>query len=252
MSVKKTINRKNISEQIFDILKEQIISGEYKDGDRLPGENELAQMYGVSRMTARNVFQKLISLGIAEAKNGEGTFVKKTDFEKYLSETLEFINNTESTEDISEFRNYFEPMCIEIACKKRTEDDIAQLEKLYANLLSSAESDNINDFFEADYKFHLFICEISKNAIIKIIYEILMKIISKQYEESMRKYAVINNYSFNKSDENYAIRKSAQLHREIVDDIISGNNEISRNRWKNLNKVYDTTPLPDKKWNNRN
>ena len=131
MSVKKTINRKNISEQIFDILKEQIISGEYKDGDRLPGENELAQMYGVSRMTARNVFQKLISLGIAEAKNGEGTFVKKPDFEKYLSETLEFINNTESTEDISEFRNYFEPMCIEIACKKRTEDDIAQLEKLY-------------------------------------------------------------------------------------------------------------------------
>ncbi len=245
---KMPIFRKNISDQIFDIIKTKIANGEYKNGDRLPGENELAEIYGVSRMTARSVYQKLSVTGVIEIKNGEGAFVKKLDFKYYFAQALTLINEKNTFNDISEFRRYFEPICTDIACKKRTDADIENLKKLYDNMLKAADYGEPKDFFDADYKFHLYICEISNNAIIKMIYEILINIIEKHYEETMKKFAILNGYSFNQKDENYVIRKMAHLHKEILDDIINGNNSISKKRWADLNDQYDITPTPKNKF----
>ncbi|WP_327068943.1 GntR family transcriptional regulator [Kitasatospora sp. NBC_01302] len=63
-------------QRIADALKAAIDSGQYRAGDRLPGENDLMESYGVARMTARQALGVLQSEGIAEARKGAGVFVR--------------------------------------------------------------------------------------------------------------------------------------------------------------------------------
>ncbi|WP_030236562.1 GntR family transcriptional regulator [Streptomyces sp. NRRL S-350] len=63
-------------QRIADALKAAIDTGRYRAGDRLPGENDLMDEYGVARMTARQALGVLRSEGIAEARRGAGVFVR--------------------------------------------------------------------------------------------------------------------------------------------------------------------------------
>ncbi|WP_043264721.1 GntR family transcriptional regulator [Streptomyces sp. CT34] len=63
-------------QQIADVLRESIKSGERGPGDRLPGENDLMAKYGVARMTARQALGVLKNEGIAESRKGAGVFVR--------------------------------------------------------------------------------------------------------------------------------------------------------------------------------
>ncbi|MBV6701118.1 GntR family transcriptional regulator [Kitasatospora aureofaciens] len=63
-------------QRIADSLRAAIDAGEYRAGDRLPGENDLMDEYGVARMTARQALGVLQSEGIAEARRGAGVFVR--------------------------------------------------------------------------------------------------------------------------------------------------------------------------------
>ncbi|WP_030055348.1 MULTISPECIES: GntR family transcriptional regulator [Streptomyces] len=63
-------------QRIADALKAAIDTGRYRAGDRLPGENDLMDEYGVARMTARQALGVLQSEGIAEARRGAGVFVR--------------------------------------------------------------------------------------------------------------------------------------------------------------------------------
>jgi GntR family transcriptional regulator len=62
--------------QIADELKAAIERGDYRPGDRLPGENALAPQYGVAVMTARRALRALTNEGLAEARKGAGVFVQ--------------------------------------------------------------------------------------------------------------------------------------------------------------------------------
>ncbi|MFD8755712.1 GntR family transcriptional regulator [Kitasatospora sp. NPDC059577] len=63
-------------QRIAEALKAAIDTGRYRAGDRLPGENDLMDEYGVARMTARQALGVLQSEGIAEARRGAGVFVR--------------------------------------------------------------------------------------------------------------------------------------------------------------------------------
>jgi GntR family transcriptional regulator len=61
--------------QIREQLRAQIRSGALKTGDSLPGETQLCQETGVSRMTARQALVQLANEGLVVRKRGRGTFV---------------------------------------------------------------------------------------------------------------------------------------------------------------------------------
>ena len=67
--------------QLTEILRRQILSGELKPGDRLPGENDLCQTYGVSRGTVRKAISTLVHEGRVFSEQGRGTFVAPTSTE---------------------------------------------------------------------------------------------------------------------------------------------------------------------------
>ncbi len=76
--------------QIKDLLQQQIQSGVYAEGDRLPSERELSERYGVSRMTARQALQLLSQSGIVHAQVGKGTYVSGTQIDQELRELNSF------------------------------------------------------------------------------------------------------------------------------------------------------------------
>lgn len=63
--------------QIKEILQQQIETGAYAVGDRLPSERELSDAYNVSRMTARQALQLLQQSGLTRTQVGKGTYVSR-------------------------------------------------------------------------------------------------------------------------------------------------------------------------------
>jgi len=71
--------------QIQTQLADRIRSGALRTGQFLPGEEELARIFGVSRMTARQALQGLKSEGMAHRERGRGTFVVEPRVEKDIT-----------------------------------------------------------------------------------------------------------------------------------------------------------------------
>jgi DNA-binding GntR family transcriptional regulator len=67
-----------LADQVYDIILKSILSGEFQPGSKLPSENELAELYQVSRPTIRTAFSRLGELGYVIKKRGVGTFVSNT------------------------------------------------------------------------------------------------------------------------------------------------------------------------------
>lgn len=67
--------------QLKDKIMEDIESGKVKPGDKLPSERELAEQYGISRMTARHTLSILEREGVVERRVGAGTFISNQKIE---------------------------------------------------------------------------------------------------------------------------------------------------------------------------
>ena len=69
---------------VADYLREMILSGQMKPGDKLPTEEQLCQHFGVSRTTLREAVQALRVAGVLEVTPGRGSFVCTPDVDKML------------------------------------------------------------------------------------------------------------------------------------------------------------------------
>ena len=61
--------------QIKQTIKSWIINKEFSSGEKIPSENELAERFGVSRLTVRQAISQLTQEGFLVSRRGEGTFV---------------------------------------------------------------------------------------------------------------------------------------------------------------------------------
>ncbi|MCP1102880.1 DNA-binding GntR family transcriptional regulator [Aequitasia blattaphilus] len=104
----KRVNEKASYLSIYNWLREDIVSGQYQTGSRLPSENILSDKYNVSRNTVRQALTVLNQDGYIEKKQGKGTYVvynqetkEKGKFYNYLFEdVLEEITDVESNPKI--------------------------------------------------------------------------------------------------------------------------------------------------------
>lgn len=79
--------------QIRRTLQRQIESGTYAEGARLPSERDMAEAFGVSRMTARQAIQLLMQDGLISTRVGKGTFVQRAHFNQELRELTSFTDD---------------------------------------------------------------------------------------------------------------------------------------------------------------
>ncbi|WP_329885905.1 GntR family transcriptional regulator [Pseudoramibacter faecis] len=68
---------KPLHQQLREILEDAIESGKWGPDEKIPSENELSSMYGLSRMTVRSVLTELVREGWLYRVQGKGTFVSE-------------------------------------------------------------------------------------------------------------------------------------------------------------------------------
>jgi DNA-binding transcriptional MocR family regulator len=78
--------RQTLPQQLTEALTEQIRSGAYRAGDRLPSLRECMRLLGHSKNTVITAYEALVSQGLIEARHGQGFFVKQVTQEAIESE----------------------------------------------------------------------------------------------------------------------------------------------------------------------
>jgi len=169
------IRRVNVSDQIFEQMKSLILTGEWESGVRLPSENSLAELYGVSRITIRQSIHRLVTLGLAETRPGEGTYIRSLSPGQAISGLIPvaYLSDADLL-SVLEFRKAIEGYTAELAAKKANADDIAKLEMILTEM--KLRVGNVESFSEADYSFHYELAVISRNALILESYNLIRDI----------------------------------------------------------------------------
>ncbi|MCC8128287.1 MAG: FadR family transcriptional regulator [Clostridiales bacterium] len=216
-SEKYTLQRAGVSEQIFEILKKKIASGEWKAGEKIYSENEIAAQFGVSRMSARNAVQRLCAMGLLETRPGEGTFVKELKLSNYFKEALELFDLNQSMSDISEFRRFFERAYLVLACERRTDEDIQDLKKLHNQLCQLSVGEDFDLFFETDMAFHHRICEMARNGVFLMVEMMLHDSLMTQLKDNTKLYSEVKDASFDKDSDHYILKILANEHADFIE-----------------------------------
>jgi GntR family transcriptional repressor for pyruvate dehydrogenase complex len=158
----KKIERKSVTTQVYDQLKQNILNGTWTPGQKIPSEKELVNLLGVSRITVREALKQLVSIGLIEARQGEGTFVKQLEADSYMNELLPFIVlNREEVIELIKYREIIEVGAVALAVERADAADIRALEK---NVRQHEQyKDNWEQASHVDMEFHLLIAKASKN-----------------------------------------------------------------------------------------
>lgn len=146
--------------RIADSIAEAIESGQYKLGDRLPTERELADQFGVSRPTLREAMIALEMLGMIEARHGLGIYVTG-DVRPVTPASAEPAFEIGAFELI-EARRLFEGEAAALAATAITDDQIVELEALMERM--AREEEILGE--DADREFHMVIARASGNGAI--------------------------------------------------------------------------------------
>ena len=126
---------KKAFEQVADQLRDLIIRGELRPGERLPNEASLATQFGVSRATVREALRVLATQSLIRTAKGAagGSYVSTPSVDHisyFLEANLGLLSNSNdvSLEEFLEAREVIEVPAAGFAAERRTDDDIARLE----------------------------------------------------------------------------------------------------------------------------
>jgi len=152
-----------VSERVADRILARIASGEWGPGHRLPGERQLAEDMGVSRVSVRAALQGLKTQGLLDAVQGGGTRViaSSTAMDPGMQELVRV--NCENLTDLAEIRAILEVWAVGRAARRRTPEDVAELE----HIMAATEADMVagKHKIENDVRFHLAIAKAARSGI---------------------------------------------------------------------------------------
>ena len=156
----------SVAEQITDLIED----GVFPAGARLPGERELAERFGVSRVTIREAEIALQAIGRIEIKTGSGVYVCEEQPKEagHLPDVSAF--------ELTEARLLFESEAAALAAKNISDEDIAKLGALIERMGSKDEAVST----DADQQFHITIAKASGNVAIAHTIETLWRMRDEQ------------------------------------------------------------------------
>jgi GntR family transcriptional repressor for pyruvate dehydrogenase complex len=175
----KQITKKNISTEVFEQIKNNIISGEWKPGDKIPSENELGNLFGVSRVSIRSAIQRLSVLGLLTTRHGEGTFISDLSPDMHMNSLIPLLalDKTQLFE-VLEFRRIIEVESVKLAAQRAQDEDIKELEEIVRSMKESAYDPK--RFAEEDSLFHETLVKSAKNSILYKVNTIIRDILLSQ------------------------------------------------------------------------
>jgi len=142
-----------LTDEAIERIKEMIVSGELKPGDRLPKEADLATRLGLSRNSLREAVRALSLVRVLDVRQGDGTYVTSLRPELLL-DAMAFVvdfHRDDSVLHLLEVRRILEPAASAMAAQAMSDDEIAELGALLDALDEEAD---IEKFIATDLEFH--------------------------------------------------------------------------------------------------
>jgi len=142
-----------LADEAINKIKEMIVSGALRPGDRLPKEADLAERLGLSRNSLREAVKALSMIRVLDVRQGDGTYV--TSLEPHLLlDLLGFVVDFHTDDAVMQFlevRRLLEPAATALAAQRMTADEV---EKLQAVLDELGSAPSIEALVANDLEFH--------------------------------------------------------------------------------------------------
>ena len=191
-------------------IKELVISGQLKPGDKLPPERKLSEQLAVGRTHVREALRKLEFYGILKTRPQSGTYVASIGvaaLESLIADVLKI--DSPSFVSLVETRVLLEDASVRLACDRRTAEDICLLEQSLNAYLEKAVHGI--KAVEEDLMFHLTIADLSKNKVLKSLLLIIIP-------------DIISNYSVFKVCDTVT-KKALDEHKQLFECVKNGDAE---------------------------
>ena len=137
-----------LSQMIFDLLRERVISGQLAPGERL-NEIVLQQELDTSRSPIREAIRRLELEGLVEIRPRRGAFVRQL--------------SAEDMREAVEVRAQLEALAAALAAERRTTAQLGRMESLLEEMDESLASKDIERYTQAHHRFHQCLAEASGN-----------------------------------------------------------------------------------------
>ncbi len=221
----KKVKQKTVVDQVMDQIKELIASGEYKPGDKIPTEMELAKDFGLGRSSIREAIKIFNYLGVLESRAAIGTVVRERSQISTEALTWSLLLGEDEFEEMVDLRGAIEFRCLyKIAYKINRQDEsvnglIKKLEDIVDKMKLYADKNDYPKISNLDLNFHLAIIDSSDNDLFNSLYETLKAFLKEE--------VVITNLNYSDPMEIW------EEHRILLDAIKSGNKLNILNEYEN-------------------
>jgi DNA-binding FadR family transcriptional regulator len=210
----KPIKQPRVSEEVFQQLKEAILSNDFKAGDKLPPERELAEQFRVSRIAIREAIRALENSGFVAIRQGAtgGAYVTDLTFEQLASACLDlFLANKISIHELHQVRILIEPEVARLATSNAYPESKQRLTQAFE--AEHPPGASLSEDIASATKVHFVLAEMCGNRFLEAIVNSVIKLNAKILEEI-------------KPNPPYSIHPPG-VHRPIVEAVLADNPEAA-------------------------
>ena len=171
-------------EQALAALHEYIVDGELEPGTLLPSESEMVEQIGVSKFVMREALRVAQSQGLVEISQGRRTRVADISIKPAAGlMNLALKRSNDLLLELTEARRSLEISMVQLAARRRTEDQVAALEETVAMMESCR--DDLLWCVEKDIEFHEIMAQATGNRVFEMIHESIAELLSESRRETM-------------------------------------------------------------------
>jgi GntR family transcriptional regulator, transcriptional repressor for pyruvate dehydrogenase complex len=156
-----------ISDQIISQIRDAVLSGKLKPGDRLASEKELVDQFNVSKATMREAMRVLEVMGLIEIRKGisGGIFIAEVELRTTIYSIINFLHfQPLSIKEITMLRCLTEPAVARIAASRITFRDIQNLKEIIREDRPGAGSE-----VSREIGFHRYLARMTENTLLILI-----------------------------------------------------------------------------------
>lgn len=168
--------------KVFAFLRDRLLEGEIRSGDRLIPERELAAQLGVSRPIVREALRALSVIGAVEIQSRVGTIVRQPDV-SVLGDFFAYSLAQQKgvIEDVMQARIAIECQAIRLACRRATNADFDDLERALVRIEATIGDPGSGGL--ADHEFHVALVRAAKSDTLASLYAAMAGILTRSHRD---------------------------------------------------------------------
>lgn len=213
-------------DRVLGFMRDQLLSGRLKTGDRLLGERDLAEALGVSRPVVREALRALAAIGAVEIRRGHGTVVRRPDFST-LAEFFSFVlaQEPDVVDDVMEARIAIERQAIRLACQRASAADLEKVAAAFRRIVDTIDDPRSGG--QADFDFHATIVAAARSPTLSSVYGAIADLLRRSHLDRRERIADVEGIKAFLID-HHALMLTAMLERDAdkADELLARHFEI--------------------------